>query len=67
MQAFEFQSATRNGFIKIPDEYARRMPPNVKVIILADEKSKSNKRTQFPDFSVDTAGFTFNREEANER
>ncbi len=67
MQAFEFHTTARDGFIKIPDEYVRRIPSSVKVIVLAGEKKKSGKRSLFPDFGIDTSGFVFDREEANER
>lgn len=67
MQAFEFHTTAQNGFIKIPEEYARKIPSSVKVIVLAQEKPKSDKRTHFPDFAINTTGFVFDREEANER
>ena len=67
MHAYEFQTTARDGFIKIPDEYVRKIPSSVKVIVLAGEKAKTGKRSLFPDFGIDTAGFTFNREDANER
>ena len=67
MQAFEFHTTAQNGFIKIPDEYIRRIPASVKVIVLAGEKKRIGKRSLFPDFKIDTTGFVFDREEANER
>ena len=67
MQAFEFHTTTQDGFIKIPDEYIRKIPSSIKVIVLANEKKKADKRSLFPDFGIDTTGFVFNREEANER
>jgi hypothetical protein len=67
MQAYEFHATTQNGLIRIPGEYAKKLPASVKVIVLADEKPKDGKRKLFPDFGVDTTGFVFNREEANER
>jgi len=68
MQAFEFQTTAQNGFIKIPDEYVRKIPSSVKVIVLAGEKQKTGKRNLFPYFGIDTSAFVFDREEAaNER
>lgn len=67
MQAFEFQTTAQNGFIKIPDQYANEIPENIKVIVLAQKKPKTGKRNFFPDFSINTTGYEFNREEANER
>ncbi len=67
MQAYEFHATMQNGIIRIPGEYAKKLPSSVKVIVLADEKPKSGKRGRFPDFGIDTTGFIFDREEANER
>ena len=67
MQAFEFYTTTSDGFIRIPDEYAGKIPAKVKVIVLADEKARPDKSSLFPDFSVDTTDFAFNRDEVNER
>jgi len=67
MQAYEFHTTAKDGFIKIPDEYAKKIASNVRVIVLAGEKSKKDKRSLFPDLGLDTTGYKFNREEANER
>ena len=67
MQAFEFRTTAQDGFIRIPDEYVKKIPTSVKVIVYASEKPKSGKRSFFPDFDIDTTGFVFSREEANER
>ena len=67
MQAFEFHTTAQDGFIRIPEEYIRKIPSSVKVIVLAGEKPKSGKRNLFPDFGIDTTGFVFDREQANER
>jgi predicted Zn-dependent protease with MMP-like domain len=67
MQAYEFDTTVSNGFIKIPEEFMKKMPSDVRIIVLADERQKVQKKTLFPDFSIDTTGYTFNREEANER
>lgn len=40
MEAFEFQTTQTNGYIKIPDEYAKQVGPNVRVILMT-EKSYS--------------------------
>ncbi|MCL1877916.1 MAG: hypothetical protein FWF80_03590 [Defluviitaleaceae bacterium] len=65
-QAFEFQTTVQDGFIRIPDIYAKIIPRKIKVIVLAD-KTEKDEKTQFPYFAVDTAGYVFDREEANER
>ena len=67
MQAYEFQTISKDGIIKIPDEYQRIINTKVKVIVLAEEKPMFNKRNFFPDFTVDTTDYVFDREGANER
>jgi hypothetical protein len=73
MQAYEFYATPENGTITIPERYKSRITTGVKVIIL-DEKSykpdKVNVRHKsdllLPP-SIDTKGWKFSREEANER
>jgi len=67
MEAYEFHATVNNGYIKIPDEYVQRIPPTVKVIVLAGGSRKIGARSLFPYFSIDTSIFLFNRDEANER
>ena len=66
MQAFEFQTTAQDGLIRIPDRFKGKFTPNIKVIVLNDEREKP-KKTSFPYFAVDTTGYVFDREEANER
>ena len=66
MQAFEFQTTTQDGVIRIPDRFKSKITPNIKVIILSGEQEKP-KKAPFPYFAVDTTGYVFDREEANER
>jgi len=40
MQAFEFQTTTRNGLIKIPDEYINKVGSEIRVILLPASISK---------------------------
>jgi hypothetical protein len=70
MQAYEFNTTASDGFIKIPEQYTKKIPSNVSVIVIADQKPKSRgkgKQSLFPDFGLNTEGYKFNREEANER
>jgi hypothetical protein len=67
MQAYEFDTTANNGFIKIPDAFIKKIPSDVRVIILAEKKPVVQKKNLFPDFALDTTGYTFDREEANER
>ena len=66
MQAFEFQTTTQGEFIRIPDRYVKKIPKKIKVIVLAD-KIEQEESAPFPYFAVDTTGYVFDREEANER
>lgn len=69
MYAVEFQSTIKDdGSIIVPSEYAAKVGKNVKVILLA--KEIENTDVALPAFSsvrVNTRGFKFDREFANER
>ncbi|MCL2344039.1 MAG: hypothetical protein FWC62_09140 [Firmicutes bacterium] len=73
MEAYEFQTAVNDGIIRIPAEYRNKVSNRVKVILLSEkptEQSKGPSDKAEPTFSamkLDTRGFVFNREEANER
>jgi len=71
MIAYEFKTTVSNGVIRIPAEYKDKVPGVVKVILLSDESVKcvgsNKKKAVFTAMSLDTKGFVFNREEANER
>ena len=67
MEAFEFQATTQDGVIRIPEEYIKSVPQRVKVIVLADKIEQGGEQMPFPYFGVDTTGYVFDREEANER
>ncbi len=67
MQAYEFNTTASDGFIKIPAEYEKKIPGHIRVIVFAEKKTLNQKRKRFPYFALDTAGYKFDREEANER
>ncbi|MCL2808483.1 MAG: hypothetical protein FWD24_00295 [Treponema sp.] len=68
MQAYEFNSVVGNGgIIHIPQQYLTKIFSPVKVIILTNEKVPNNKNENFSAISLETKGFKFNRDEANER
>ena len=70
VQAFEFQTALNDGIIRIPAEYQNKLTGKVKVIIMQERpisKKIDSEKSSFPYFAVDTTGFLFNRDEANER
>ena len=70
MMAYEFQAAVNDGIIRIPSEYKNKISKMVKVILLSEESTKklnNEKKSIFTAMKLDTRGFVFNREEANER
>ena len=69
MIPYEFETAVRDGIIRIPVEYKNKVKGKVKVILLPGEvdKNAAAKKFSFPYFAVDTTNYVFDREEANER
>ena len=67
MQAFEFNSIVEDGLIRIPDRYLEQIVSPVKVIILTQDFSASVRKKKFSAMSLDTRGYSFNRDEANAR
>ena len=69
MQAVEFQTNIKNGFIEIPELYRDILPNNVKVIILTEDKQEisSDIIDELLNSPVKLAGFTpFKRDEIYE-
>ena len=75
MQAYEFYTKPKDGALPIPEEYRQLITDNVMVIVLEKKPSKLNNNTAYgvrktnllsPPV-LETKGFKFNREEANER
>jgi hypothetical protein len=74
MQAYEFYATPENGTIKLPDKIKDKITSGVKVILLEhqlknlDMEIKTLKRTDsLSRVSIDTRGWVFDKEEANER
>ena len=75
MQAYEFFAIPKNGTIQIPEQYRQKITSGVKVILLEEkawllDEDDGNIRLKsdllLPP-SLDTKGWKFSREEANER
>jgi hypothetical protein len=70
MQAYEFYAIPKNGVIIIPDKYRNKIKTGVTVILLEGKLSAneiSHKRTELlSPISIDTRGWKFDKEEANE-
>jgi hypothetical protein len=67
MQAYEFEAVIEKGNIHIPDYLVGRIEPNVKVIVFNEERPKHIRPKKFGAMTLDTRGFKFDRDEANER
>ena len=78
MQAVEFTVKVEDGVIKLPSKYVRNYKKPVRIIMLIEEvsvvaksvvteKKKTKRKRKFDAVVLDTRGFTFNRDEANER
>ncbi|GHU80310.1 hypothetical protein AGMMS49992_33210 [Clostridia bacterium] len=68
MQAYEFESVYRDGVITVPEWIRDKIyNASVKVILMQREEKPVSRITEFQAISVNTFGFVFNREEANER
>ena len=73
MQAYEFYAKLENGFIRVPEEYGSKIKSDVKVILLEEKIAKFNEEASInrtdllSPVSIDTRGWKFNKEEANER
>lgn len=74
MQAYKFYTTPKNGIIKIPKQYKNKINSNVKVILLEqnqhnpkEEKQSYRKSDLLLPPTMNTEGWVFNRDEANER
>jgi hypothetical protein len=73
MQAYEFYVTPKDGVITMPEQYASKITNRIKVILLLEQTSDildadERKRTDFlSPISIDTRGWVFDKEEANER
>jgi len=76
MRAIQFETAVNGNVILIPEQYIKILPSKVNVTLIPVdyEKAKFKPRTKDKPLSIDefpaildTTGFKFNRDEANER
>ena len=74
MEAYEFHTTLFDGTIHIPVEYRDKLFGKVRVILMLESATMQNTNnpdrvgeSPFPYYAVDTTGYVFNREEANER
>ena len=43
MQAYEFYTTAQDGFIKIPDEYVKKIGTDIRVILFSTDEPKNRK------------------------
>ncbi|MCL2499933.1 MAG: hypothetical protein FWE90_06300 [Defluviitaleaceae bacterium] len=75
MQAYEFYATPENGTIKLPEQLKNRITSGVKVILLEyrlkglglEEKRIKKRTDSLSPVSIDTRGWVFDKDEANER
>jgi hypothetical protein len=77
MNAIQFETVIVGNTIRIPEQYAREVPPAVKVTLVPATEPKIRYGLKakagalptgyFSAARIDTRGFKFDREEANER
>ncbi|MDR3350613.1 MAG: hypothetical protein LBN98_03050 [Prevotellaceae bacterium] len=69
MQAYEFNTVIHEGMIRVPEQYQGKLLSPVRVILLSNttEPKVGTDNKKFTAMKLQTKGFTFNREEANER
>jgi len=73
MQAYEFLAKPQNGTIAIPNELRHIITSNVKVIVVVTQNKDDSIDTTIRKSdlilppTLDTRGWKFDREEANER
>ncbi len=69
MIAIEFETKTHNGIVEIPKQYQAWQNKTVRVILLdtIEEKISPQTKISFNAISLNTKGYHFDREQANER
>ena len=71
MKAVEFHTIARDGVITLPNQYGDWEGKNIRVILLEEEQEgapvASKEYHQFKALRLNTHGFHFDREKANER
>ncbi|MDD5275507.1 MAG: hypothetical protein PHR16_05450 [Methylovulum sp.] len=68
MIAIEFEAQTHNGIVEIPKQYQAWQNKTVRVILLDPVEEKTPKaKMGFSAVALNTKGYHFDREQANER
>lgn len=68
MIAIEFEAQTHNGIVEIPKQYQAWQNKTVRVILLDPvEETTPKTNMSFSAVALDTKGYHFDRDQANER
>ena len=73
MEAIEFRTVIHKGRVSVPPRYSSRWEGKmIRVIVLDDSEivpdpGQKTEKTMFEAISLNTRGFTFDRDEANAR
>ena len=67
MSAYQFNAVIKDGTIRVPDKYAKKLTKKVRVVLMAEKNDVADKASLFPNLHIDTRGYKFDREEANAR
>jgi len=75
--AIQFETIIESGIIRVPEQFIKKIPKSVKVtltpvsssniIVGARSKAGTLSSDDFSALKIDTQGWQFSREEANER
>jgi hypothetical protein len=66
VQSYEFSATVEDGYIRVPDEFFQKNGTRIKVTVIPYSQADETIDALFPPI-IDTKGWRFNREEANER
>ncbi|MCL2054261.1 MAG: hypothetical protein FWG90_07515 [Oscillospiraceae bacterium] len=64
MEAYRFNTVAENGVIALPQEFMNKL---VEITVCEIAESPIKKRELLSPIRIDTSGWKWNREEANER
>jgi hypothetical protein len=67
MQTYEFQANVDNGRIEIPAKYKDVIHTPVRVFVMTDWQTGSQRKHKIPSLGLDMTGYKFDRQEANAR
>jgi hypothetical protein len=67
MTSITFDAVACDGTIRIPEQYAKQIESNVRVVIFPVQKDVFEKSGRIPFYGFDTTDYRFDRDEANGR